>query len=69
MEDKRMLYVGVTVHNSDDDDCRDDTHFNIHMPYDRENTLAFIEQQSIAIAKDRIRKAAAGLDKDVSSVA
>lgn len=69
MEDKSMLYVGVTVHDSDDGDDfhRDDILFNVHMPYDRENTLTFIEQQSIAIVKEKIRLAAAHLAQEGSS--
>ncbi|MGF6192143.1 MULTISPECIES: hypothetical protein [Serratia] len=68
MEDGHMLYVGVTVHSRDDaDDCREDMQFNIHLPYDRENTLAFIEEQSIAMVKEKIRLAAAHLAQDGSS--
>lgn len=68
VEDKRMISVGVSVNFRINDLSQEDMSFNIHLPYDREYTLAFIEEQSIAIAKERIRMAAAGLDKDISSV-
>lgn len=70
VDGKRVLYVGVMVRTNDNANCtQEDINFNIQMPYDRENTLAFIEEQSIAIAKDRIHKAAALLVQDDPSVA
>ncbi|MEB7884843.1 hypothetical protein [Serratia fonticola] len=65
MDDEHILHVGVTVHSRDDaDDYRNDMQFNIHLPYDREHTLAFIEDQSIAIVKEKIRLAAADLAQE-----